>query len=272
MKLSPEDAREYFQLMWGLLLFVNQEIGHLPNIQTIEAYAKLDVEGKMPIREHLFEHPELIDRYVQKNPHQLDRAALEVLLSWKNFVKGSFFIERLLKKHAIFIKDNEVYAVLGLIDSFDEIIDPRRLPLYVAAILLPYKGQIIYDGVLQAHSIYFGGNIKRELKEQYLAAKQQQRIITTLEPNAARTSASDPILLPDLTPEIEELQKLAKKLRAAKGTPAIWSPTFSLVRAALDMAHVAVQQPDRTDQLWEASAKIEQALQRVQTVLYRSEM
>jgi hypothetical protein len=272
MRLSVEDAQEYFRLMWGLLFFVNQHTGQVQNIKSVEEFARVEADVKLSARQYFVEHPEIIDRYVKQNPHQFNQEQLRIVGSWKNFVTGSFFVERFLKKYAIFIQENRVYGVVGLQDTIEEVLYMNPLPVYVVACLLPFKGQIIYDGLLQTHRIYFGSGIRGELKEKYLAAKQQQRIITALEADGQPRSESEPTLLPDLAPEIEELQKLAKKLRASKGTPALWSPTFTLVRAALDMAQLAVQDPDQTPEIWDASAKVEQALGRVQTVLRRSEM
>ncbi|MBX3002015.1 MAG: hypothetical protein KF893_26050 [Caldilineaceae bacterium] len=272
MRLSPEDAQEYFRLMWGLLFFINQHTRQVKNVNSLEEFGRLGGEVKLNARQYFVEHPEIIDSYVKQNPHQLNQEELQIVGSWKNYVAGSFFIERFLKKHAIFIQDNRVYGVIALQDTLEEVLYMQPLPVYVIACLLPFKGQIIYDGLLQTHQIYFGSGIRGDLKEKYLAAKQQQRIITALEADGQPQSESEPTLLPDLTPEIEELQKLAAKLRASKGTPALWSPTFTLVRAALDMAHLAVQNPDQSDPIWDASDKVEKALGRIYTVLRRSEM
>jgi hypothetical protein len=272
MRLSAEDAQEYYRLMWGLLFFVNQHTRHTQNIKSVDEFARVEADVKFSVRQYFVEHPEIIDSYVKQNPHQLNQEQLQIVGSWKNFVAGSFFIERFLKKYAIFIQDNQVYGVVALQDTLEDVLYMNPLPAYVVACLLPFKGQIIYDGLLQIHRLYFGSGIRGDLKEKYLAAKQQQRIITALEGDGQPQSEFEPTLLPDLTPEIEELQKLANKLRASKGTPALWSPTFTLVRAALDMAHLAVQNLDQTTVLWDASAKVKQALGRIRTVLRRSEM
>ncbi|MCI5165279.1 MAG: hypothetical protein D3903_04130 [Candidatus Electrothrix sp. GM3_4] len=56
----------------------------------------------------LYEHPELIDAFIKKNPEGLSKEELSIVAGWKNFIKGSFVIERFLKTHTIFILDDEV--------------------------------------------------------------------------------------------------------------------------------------------------------------------
>ena len=98
-----------------------------------------------------------------------------------------FYIERFLKRYTIFIKDAEVYGVLGLREDFEEVVPRSRLPLYVETALVPFKGKIVYDGLFQAYNIYFGGRTKRNLRESYMRAKQNNRIIESLEPAQKET-------------------------------------------------------------------------------------
>ena len=41
--------------------------------------------------------------------------------------------------------------------------------------LLPFKGQIIYDGLLSPYNIFFGSGIKSSLHEEYIK-KQQKKV------------------------------------------------------------------------------------------------
>jgi hypothetical protein len=54
------------------------------------------------------------------------------------------------------------------------------LPVYVQAVLLPFEGQIIYDGLLQSYAVVFGPGIRARLNEEYRNAREG--IITTLGP------------------------------------------------------------------------------------------
>lgn len=56
-------------------------------------------------------------------------------------------------------------------------------PVNVEAVLLPFKGKIIYDGLLLGYNIAFGGGIRSRFTQIYLTAKYKQRIVTSLEPD-----------------------------------------------------------------------------------------
>ena len=73
----------------------------------------------------------------------------------------------------------------GIQDALEDVIPSYALPLMVEAILLPFKGRIIYDGLLQSYSVVIGGGIQSDLDHAYTVAKHKDRIITTLEPELA---------------------------------------------------------------------------------------
>lgn len=271
MKLSQAEAGHFFDLMFGLQFFANQHLKIDPSIPSVEAYRKLGSEEKLPIRDAVFDKPGVIDAYLKANPDKLSADDLSIVAGWKKPVRGKFFIERMLKKYTIFIHNEEVYGVLGLYDSFDEIFYPSQLPVYVEAVLLPYKGQIVYDGLLLGSNIYFGGGIKADLKETYMAAKQNGRIITSLEADAPEEPDVTLELRADYASQLAELSALAGKLRAPRSGPPVWSPAFSLLRAALDLVEQAVAEPDAIDALWSKLDKIERTVNRVATVLHRAE-
>ena len=184
MTLDAEDGKLFFELMWKLQFYVNQKRGFHTNISSRTEYARLPAQKKLKARDALWENPELIEAYVQDNPDALAPDQLQIVQKWKGFIKGPFFILRHLKKGSIFIgKDDEVYAVHGIQDPLEEVIPSHTLPQMVEAILLPFKGRIIYDGLLSGYSIHFGGGIRSNLNRTYMIAKQRNRIITTLEPD-----------------------------------------------------------------------------------------
>jgi hypothetical protein len=270
MKLSKQDADLYFDLMWSLQFFVNRKLGLLPKVPSTAVYQNLPQEEKLKVRDALYAQPGLIDEYVQENPDRLSAEKLAMVSQWKDFVKGEFYIERYLKKYTIFIGGDKVYGVLGLYQGFEEMIHKSYLPMYVRAVLLPFKGQVIYDGLLQSYSVFFGGNIKRELKEQYLRAKQREEIITGFEVEKKGKGAEKKVSAArDWQAEIEELVTRAKKLRGGTGQPAIYSPAFSLVKASLDLALAGVTDAEDVDKLYRELQKVSRALRQVENTIYR---
>lgn len=273
MKLSAEEAELFFRLLWSLQFFVNQRLQLYPDIETLDDFKAAPIESRLQLRDAVYENAELIDAFIQENPDHLSEDQLAMVAEWKRFVADDFYIERLLKKYAVFIgSDNKVYAVLGLYDAFEDMLHPRELPRYVKAVLLPFQGKIVYDGLLQGYNVFFGRGISSGLKETYLAAKQNDRIIETLAPQPAKAKAKvKRKATKDWRAEIEELAAKVKPLRAGADQPAVVRPAFSLVKASVELAQLAVSTPDDTDSLWKALRKINRAAGQLDTTLYRAD-
>ena len=271
MKLSEQDAELFFKLMWSLQSYVNLKLGILPEIGSFDEYQKLPSPEKLSVRDALYDNIELIDTYLVENPQNLSTKELEIIKSWKMFQRSDFFIERLLKKYAVFIGGDKVYAVIALYDPFENVLPYVSLPYYAKAVLLPFKGQIIYDGLLQGYSVMFGSGIKFDLKETYMAAKQNGQIIESFDPNIqTEKTVRKKTPIKEWGSTIDEISKQAKKLRSISGGPAIHSPAFSLAKASIEFARLAVDKPEDIDELWKALKKVERAIGKTETVLYRT--
>lgn len=270
MLLTKDDAAEFFRLMWGLQFYVNQQQHIMPNVSSCAMYARLDRKEKIVVRDALWKQPNLIDNYLQENPDKLTAEEQAIVRDWKNFVAGKFYIVRYLKNHAIFIKGKQVYGVKGLYDHFDEMFGGHPLPIFVDAVLLPYKGQIIYDGVCYVSNVYFGKGIRSSLNEAYLAAKQNGRIQLTLENAAQAPNVRDKAqtLAPGSAKIAAEIVWQSKKLR--QGT-AIQKAAFGILRDSAMLAETAVAQAEDIGTLRRLRRKLSNALSRLEKALERAE-
>jgi len=220
------------------------------------------------VRDALWKNPKLIDAYLDLNPDHLPAEEQEIIYKWKQFIADTFHIFRFLKNYTIFIgKRSQVYGVVGLNNSLAELFIGRPLPILVEAVLLPFKGQIIYDGLLRPHDIFFGSGVRSDLNETYMIAKQNGRIITTLEPGAtvpgverAEKSSQE---------WIKKVEEIAESSQQMHGGPAIQSAALTLLRASAKVAEAALKRVDEED-LWWLVAQAKRALRRLQTVLERA--
>ncbi len=276
MKLSPAEADRFFKLTWGLHHYVNQQRQLIPSVNSVEDYANLPLEEKLPVREALYANPELFDSFVTDNPLGFSDEELAIVSTWKHFVEGEFYIERTLKKYAIFIGPNDVvYGVLGLYEGLNEMFPKNRLPLLVRAVLLPFQGKIVYDGLFQGANIFFGGGIKEELKEVYLLAKESGLIVEDLlaeKPTKSAIAAKKKAAAKtnsEFTELLQAMTEQAKALRGGKGQPAFNGPIFSLIKASLELGLTAVEQPENQQQLMKSLDKIERAYLKAEKSLYR---
>jgi hypothetical protein len=140
--------------------------------------------------------------------------------------------------------------------------------------LLPFQGKLIYDGIFQAHNIYFGGGIKHRLKEFYMIAKQNNRIIESFDSDQndkqkKETSKNKPYK--DWRSELKELVNISKRLRGKATDPALFSPSFSLVKASIEFAQLVASDVNDQEGLYKSLNKVRRAYNKTNTVLNRQE-
>lgn len=273
MKLSQQEVELFYELMWSLQFFVKQKLKLLRKIRTLQDYSDCSQQDKMKVRQTMYENIELIDIFIKENPQNFSDEKLDIVASWKSFIFDNFHIERILKKYTVFISSkNDVYAVLALTDDFGEIIHKSQLPLYVKAVLLPFKGKIIYDGLFERYNIYFGGGISSDLKEVYLAAKQNAKIIETLDSDIKTQSLiKSKENIKDFRSEFDKLTEISNKLRGGSGQPPINSPVFGLIKASIELGQLAVSEPNDIENLWQNLNKVFRSLKKVERTLSRAE-
>src|SRR3954454_20891250 len=183
MQLPLEDVDLFFRLHRGLMFFVNRRLRVLDReVATPEAYSGLPPEARVEVHKALLDHTDLIDAFADENPFGFDEAGLEIVRSWKDLVTGTFYAFRQLRDHMVFLSSTEpvvAYGVLALFDPFEAVVGPY-LPRMIKTTLLPFKGRIVYDGLVSGYNVTFGGGIKRRLNEDYKEAKERFGIITSL--------------------------------------------------------------------------------------------
>ncbi len=181
MRLSEDDVNLFYKLNPALLLFVNLRLGLQKEIVNMKNFLSLQLEKKVEVRNALYDNIDLIDEFVEKNPDNFSLEELDIISSWKNFLKSTFYIFRYLKKYSVFLAsdtDAKAYGVLGISSDLKEMFS--HLPIMVDTVLIPFKNHVIYDGFMAPYSMTFGGGIRRNFKTIYDEAKAKYGIIATL--------------------------------------------------------------------------------------------
>jgi hypothetical protein len=190
MILDPDDCQLFYKLHKALMLFVNRRLKLVPPpAAPAGEIIAFPPEGRVTLRDALLKHIDLIDAFADENPFQLSEGDLGIVRSWNDLVAGKFYVFRYLKKYTVFLTAEEpavAYGVLALSDPFEEVIGPE-LPFLCKTVLLPFRGRIVYDGLLSGYNVRFGGGVKRDLNQRYNEAKERFGIITSLPPPAERT-------------------------------------------------------------------------------------
>ena len=272
MNLSTQDAQLFFKLFLTILAYTNRQLKLVPDVSKPTDLHNLGVERTSKIRDALYAHPDLFDRFIAENPEGFTSEELNIIASWKHRIPGEFYLIRYLKKYAVFMpskKAAHLYGVLGLFDPIEVVVRGQPLPVLLITTLLPFKGQIIYDGIVTPYSVLFGKGIRTDLDGTYNRLKQREGIVEQLvnskgEPET-RTSlkerANKPA--PDWLPAIAEMVAQADKMRRAD-TPE-QTAALGLLRAA---AHVAQSAFDQPNAMTSDMKQVRRALTRLETLLY----
>jgi hypothetical protein len=203
MHLNESEVARFYSIWFPLLHFVNQHRKVVPSFPKEWRNAGVSPEVVVPVRDALWEDDSLREAFIAENPAGLSQDDQALAESWKYRVEDNFFIFRHLKKYTVFIDGSSpanAYGVQGITGPLEEIIGPY-LPIYVKAVLIPFEDRIIYDSLLSSYPIFFGGGIKRDLKETYRDIQERGGIITKLPPDEDKTQ--------------EQVQSSNKKVLAA---------------------------------------------------------
>lgn len=191
MLLSPEEAKLFFKLHGSLMQFANDHLRTELSGLSPAKYAALPPEARLRVVKAFLGRLDLIGAFVTENPAGLSHDETEIVSAWRHLVAGRFLVLRQLNKHMLFLSSGEpavAYGVLGLTDPLDRVIG-SQLPAMVETVLLPFRGRIIYDGLVGRFNVSFGGGAKRNFEDSYRAAKTRHGIVTSLPLEAATRSA-----------------------------------------------------------------------------------
>ena len=195
-KLSSSEARLFHKLMDSLLFYANGQLTIIKNCKNKENFFKNDIEKTVPLRQKLFFDASLIDSFVSENPDKFNEEELEIVSSWKTSKEREFFLTKHEKEYSLFLepKEQKVYGVLGITDSFSEMFGGFA-PVMIKLRLLPFKGRIIYDGIFFPYSITFGGGMRLSLKAESEASIQKYGVIISFDAPIIEKKNSDADLI-----------------------------------------------------------------------------
>ena len=183
MLLPLHEVELFFKLHLELLYFVNRQLNVLPQpVASAEAIRSLTPADRQALIAALVKNIGLIQPFVEQNPARLSVEELDIVRSWKHLISGQFYILRDLKKYTVFLPAGASAIAYGVTSLSQEIVSfgATNLPRLVATVLLPFKGKLIYDGLMSTYNMSFGPGIRRTLDEDYRVAKERYGIVTTL--------------------------------------------------------------------------------------------
>ncbi|MDR1364498.1 MAG: DUF6398 domain-containing protein [Oscillospiraceae bacterium] len=187
MNLSKQDIILFFKLWYKLLCYVNLKLKIIKNFSEPIYPNGINQEKLNTIRNKLWENPTLISDYLKDNDSaELAENERKILASWKkHHINSRFLIMKHLKKYSVLMSYDEntptrIYGVVGISESFYEMMPFEVLPIMIKIILLPFKEQIIYDGLIGTYNVSFGSGYRRNFNDMYKEIKAKYGIIESL--------------------------------------------------------------------------------------------
>jgi hypothetical protein len=183
MNLSPDECERFYRIWWSLLSYVNGRTNLVADFPKAPLINGVDVRDALKIRNALWESPDYLQGFIEHNPDGLPERDIALATSWILRVSGNFYVMRHLKKHSIFLLQSNqpvAYGVIGIVSALEDCLHPPP-PVLINAVLLPFEGKIIYDGLISAYSISFGSGIRRNLMQDLRKATELNGLITSLE-------------------------------------------------------------------------------------------
>lgn len=176
MILTEKEYKAFITSHIELLFYVGIQSKIIEDKMDFKGFVNSDMEIKMQCRKFFLENPTLLDNFIHSKANFKIKYS-STLAGFKKAISSNFVIFKCLTKHAIFIdtKNNKFYAVKALADRFDVFFD--HFPILVEATILPFNGQLIYDGFMETSGIHFGPKMFSTMEEDYKLAKKKNQII-----------------------------------------------------------------------------------------------
>ncbi|AMB99479.1 hypothetical protein AWM75_05480 [Aerococcus urinaehominis] len=150
--LLPESDIYLFYAMWLKLIAWINDHHHIVDASRQQILTKVGQDRHVyQIRQFMWAHPELILDYLASGEVQ-DQENRDILQSWyDHHLPGHFYLGRYSERAALFMgRDHQgqdrIFAVRNNGDNLGGFVGPA--PLLVGTVLLPFKGEIIYDSII----------------------------------------------------------------------------------------------------------------------------
>ena len=178
MRLEQSDAELFYRLWFPLLDFVNSKYHVCPETEKIDQTTGVDACDAKAIADYLWSHTGVIEEYLEVS--KLPDEYAQVVAGWKRCKPGRYILERHLKKGSAFIsaEDGTVYMVKGLFSTWAEMLG--EAPVLLDAVLIPFRGSIISDGLVVPYRICFGKGAREDFKDAYMNAKRNGAILFSI--------------------------------------------------------------------------------------------
>lgn len=165
--LNQKDVRLFYDLYFGLLDYTNQKYNIKPNYKIYKRKG-INPNDIIEIVLKFWENKEtIVDEFCKENPFRFNKEERNLVKEFKKGIRETFTLANYEEEYTALMTDNKIYMIKGLNDNLDNIIPYENLPQIIITSIIPYKGYLVYDGIIQSYPISFGPGINQIVEEQY---------------------------------------------------------------------------------------------------------
>ena len=182
-QLSQSDHRLFFETWFPLMIYVNQAEG-LFDLDEEAASSSDDEAMLIALRQALWRKPSLIADYLASEP-DISGESVRLLQSWlHNHISGRFVVIGYTPEHALFHRmgdhpDGKLYGVKGVSAPVASAVS-QPLPVFVEAVLLPFKDVIIFDTYMGSYEIGVSSRLQPLFETMRTEAEANTEVTTRL--------------------------------------------------------------------------------------------
>lgn len=162
-KLAPREAGQFGRVMDSLHAYARKRLHIVKDPQ--QGGPAIAQIAQMELEHQLWEHPDIIEDYVQENPDALPHKDLRLARGWQNSITDTFLVISHDADGSVFVGKSGVMRVAGVDKGVSE--QMPETPALVMTTLIPAFGRIV-----PATPLFDVGrgnsSLKTQLRERYL--------------------------------------------------------------------------------------------------------
>jgi hypothetical protein len=183
MEFKEGNLDRFCSLWFPLLSFANKRCS-IVDLRGRENHNHdvLTIDEAISVRNELLNNSELFDEFAKINQNIFSTKDIAIVKQWRNYTRGEFVVLKHLKKRSIFVPTHQTetpvsFAVSSLASNLSDFIP--ETPALVDAVLLPFEGEVVYDGLMLQYPCDFSRSRKKEIAEMYRKSKESGKFIVS---------------------------------------------------------------------------------------------
>lgn len=165
--LSQKDAKLFYKIYFGLLEFTNDKYKIKNNMKIYNKLGINPYELKDIIEKFWGNKNVIVQEFCIANPYKFNKEELNIASEFKKGFRDLVIIARYEKEYTAVVTKDKTYMIKGLNDNIDNIISYQNLPQPVITSIIPFKGVLVYDGLLMEFGIQMDNNFDKIIEEEY---------------------------------------------------------------------------------------------------------